>query len=683
MDGNPLLAVGAAPAFDRIRPEHVEPAIRELLAKLESGIAAHEAALPRAPATYAERVAAPALLGEPLRQAWGAVKHLTAVRDEPALPTAHDAVQPAVVATQLRIDQSLPMYQSVRALDGAAPALPEVEARVIRASRLQAEFAGVALDTSSQARFRALALEHDQLCQRFRNQLLDATAAAAITLADPAEVEGLPAAVRARTAAAASGDPERGPWKISLDFATYGPFLEHARHRASRERLYRAMVSRASAAPNDNLPVLERILAIRQEQARLLGYANYAAMSLATKMASSVEAIEALHARLAEAARPRARAEHEELERLARARGAPALALWDIPFWAERLREERYAIRDEEVRPYFSLARVLQGLFALVERLFAVRIVPADGEVPVWEPTVRYFRVLERGGEPIAAFYLDPYARPGTKQDGAWMDVCLDRRVRADRTVRLPVAYLVCNQTPPSGELPSLMSFREVTTLFHELGHGLQHMLTRVDRTEAAGINNVEWDAVELPSQFMENWCYHRETLTGMARHWQTAEPMDPGLVDRLISTRTFRAGTLTMRQVLFGRLDLALHQDPALAAPGAALALMRRLTAEHAVLTPLPEDRWLCGFSHIFPGGYAAGYYSYKWAEVLSADAFAAFAEAGLADQAALARLGARFRDTVLGLGGGRHPLAVFRDFRGREPSAEPLIRQLGFAAA
>ncbi len=301
----------------------------------------------------------------------------------------------------------------------------------------------------------------------------------------------------------------------------------------------------------------------------------------------------------------------------------------------------------------------------------------------MWEPSVRYFRVLDSGGEAIAAFYLDPYARPGTKQDGAWMDVCLDRRVRPDRSVRLPVAYLVCNQTPPSGDLPSLMSFREVTTLFHELGHGLQHMLTRVDRAEAAGINNVEWDAVELPSQFMENWCYHRETLTGMARHWQTDAPMDPRLVDRLIATRTFRAGSMTMRQVLFGRLDLALHQDQAQAAPGAALALMRTLSAEHMVLPPLPEDRWLCGFSHIFPGGYAAGYYSYKWAEVLSADAFAAFTEAGLDDAAALARLGARFRETVLGLGGGRHPLAVFRDFRGREPSPEPLIRQLGFAAA
>ncbi len=338
LDGNPLLAVGSTPAFDRIRPEHVEPAIRALLESLERGIASHEASLTSAPETYAARLAAPALLGEPLRQAWGAVKHLTGVRDEPALRAAHDAVQPAVVATQLRIDQSLPIYHSIRALAGTT--LPEVEARVVHSSRHQAELAGVALASAPQERFRALALEHDQLCQRFRNQLLDATAAAAVTLADPVEVDGMPAALRTRTAEAAraadpaaSGDPERGPWKISLDHATYGPFMEHARHRPSRERLYRAMIARASVAPHDNLPVLERILAIRQEQARLLGYADFAAMSLASKMAPSVAAIEALHARLFEgraSARggraPGARGPGEEPRRArARAVGRPVL----------------------------------------------------------------------------------------------------------------------------------------------------------------------------------------------------------------------------------------------------------------------------------------------------------------------------------------------------------------------
>ncbi len=686
--GNPLLETGGPPAFDRIRPEHVEPAIHSLVARLREDIEAFEESCAHLAPTFAARVGRLGELGEPLRLAWGTVQHLAGVCDSPALRMAREAVLPDVVALQLRIAQSRILYDSVRLLaeEPHHSRLDPAQRRVVRASLRDAELAGVALAPGDQERFRALALEHDQLCQRFENQLLDATAAAAITFDRPEQVLGLPERALRRAAEAAAPtsqavDAARGPWRITLDGSAYVPFLEHAQDRASRERIYRAFITRASFGANDNAPVLERLLAIRAEQAHLLGHASYAQMCLTARMAPSVAAVDALLTRLAGAASRRAQQELDELRALASGAGAPDLALWDVPFWAERLRERRFDYRDEEVREYFPLGGVLEGLFAMARRLFGVVVSADDGAVPVWDAGVRYFRVTDEAGTPLAAFYLDPYCRPGSKRDGAWMDVCLDRRVQADGSVRLPVAYLICNQGPPLGGAPSLMSFREVVTLFHEFGHGLQHMLTRVDIAEAAGINRVEWDAVELPSQFLENWCYHAATLGSIAHHWKTGEGMPQELMQRLIQARSFRAGSATLRQVLFARVDLLLHQDAGCAAPGAALALQQRLSRELAVLPPLPEDRWLCGFSHVFPGGYAAGYYSYKWAEVLSADAFSAFEEAGLGDDAAIGRLGRRFRDTVLAQGGSRHPLEVFRDFRGREPSVEPLIRQLGLA--
>jgi len=400
---------------------------------------------------------------------------------------------------------------------------------------------------------------------------------------------------------------------------------------------------------------------------------------LASKMAPGVAAVDKLLAELRDAALPRARGELEELTAYAREKsGDPelALALWDVPFWAERLREERYAYSDEELRPYFSLPEVLQGLFATAKRLFEVEVRPDDGAVSVWDPSVRYFRVVDATGRDVASFYLDPYSRPANKRGGAWMDVALSRRRREDGTLRLPVAYLVCNMTTPVGDKPSLMTFREVETIFHEFGHGLQHMLTTVDYAGAAGINNVEWDAVELPSQFMENWCYTEDTMKALARHYVTGEPLPKALFDKIVAARNYRAGSATLRQVYFATLDLALHREaPVLP----VLELQRRVAEKNTALAPLAEDRFLCSFSHIFAGGYAAGYYSYKWAEVLSADAFAAFRESGLDDARAMLATGRRFRRTVLAQGGSRHPMEVFREFRGREPSTRPLLEQTG----
>jgi oligopeptidase A len=428
-------------------------------------------------------------------------------------------------------------------------------------------------------------------------------------------------------------------------------------------------------------------LALRAEEADLLGYGSYAELSLASKMAPDVHAVTRLLESLRGASFDAAHEDLANLEAFAAERGADEagnLELWDIAFWAQRLREERYAYNEEELRPYFPLPRVLEGLFALTQRLFGVTVLPADGQAEVWHPDVRFFRVVDGAGEELAAFFLDPYSRPGEKRGGAWMDECVGRSRRlagAGETVRKPVAYLVCNQSPPVKGQPSLMSFDEVTTLFHEFGHGLQHMLTRVDEAMAAGIRNVEWDAVELPSQFMENWCYHPATMAELSAHIDTGESLPDVLFQKVLAARNYRAGSDMLRQLYFSFTDLALHHEYQPGEPGGAFAVQRRVAERNAVLPLLDEDRFLCSFGHIFGGGYAAGYYSYKWAEVLSADAFGAFEEAGLEDSAAVEQMGRRFRETVLALGGSRSPMEVFEAFRGREPDVKALLRHSGLA--
>jgi oligopeptidase A len=680
-DDNPFLAPtlpDALPPFDAIRPEHVEPAIRALALQVMDGIARVEA---DASPTWEGTVAAVTELTEPLYTAWGIVQHLMGVENGPELRAAHDAVQKAVVQVSMRVAQSVSVYQALAALK-ASPAWEELDAaeqRVVAAYIRDAELSGVGLVGEKKERFEQVALELAELSTKFTNNVLDATKAFSLELTTKEDVEGLPATLLAATKV---GEGSEGPWKITLDAPVYIPFMEHSRRRDLRERLYRAFVTRASSGERDNEPLLRRILELRREKANILGFATFAEVSLASKMAPGIEAVDKLLGELRAAALPRARAEHDELTAYAREKSAAPsleLALWDIAFWAERLREERYAYSDEELRPYFSLPRVQEGLFATAKRLFDVEIRPADGDAPVWDPAVRFFRVSDASGRDVAAFYLDPYSRPRNKRGGAWMDGALSRKRRADGTVRLPVAYLVCNSTPPVGEKPSLMTFREVETLFHEFGHGLQHMLTTVDRVEASGINNVEWDAVELPSQFMENWCYTKDTIGALARHFETAEPLPGALFDKIVAARNYRAATATLRQVYFATLDLALHRAPVAID---VLELQRKVAAQNTVLPPLDEDRFLCSFSHIFAGGYAAGYYSYKWAEVLSADAFSAFREAGLDDSAAVRATGRRFRETILSEGGSRHPMDVFRDFRGREPSTRPLLEQTGLVS-
>ncbi len=789
---SPLLASAGLPDFAAIRPEHIVPAVRHVLAEATVKLEAIEREL--AP-TWAGTIAKLEEIDRPFEYGWKPVGHLFGVLNSDELRTAYETVLPEVVQFGLRASQSEPIYRALKQLrdSGEWSRLDEAQQRIIADRIKGAELSGIALAGEQRERFNAIEQELSQITTEYSNHVLDATKAYSQEVTDPADAEGWPSTLRnlaakswntAHADAASKATPEAGPWRITLEIPLYQPFMEHCRNRALREQLYRAFVTRASSGEFDNGPLITRILTLRQEKARLLGYHNFAEVSLARKMAPSVEAVRQMFAQLRDASWAAAVRDLDDIQSLKATRGdATPLEVWDVAFWAERLREERYAYTDAELRPYFPFEKVLDGLFQLLGRLFGITIRQAKtsaqsdtsgasaDNVSVWHPDVRFYRVYDDSGAHLASFYLDPFSRPENKRGGAWMDDCLGRRrlplsrpsaggegrseggldstravigqegkkespltlspqsrgegtkrtalsrevgegsrvesrgLRASsegesptasgsclstlvsrpaegegtRRTQIPVAHLVCNQTPPLADTPSLMSFREVETLFHEMGHGLQHMLTEVDHADAAGINGVEWDAVELPSQFMENWCYHRPTLFSLTGHYQTGEPLPESLFEKVRAAKNYRAGSMMLRQLLFGMTDITLHSDFDPSGSESVHDVNRRLSQQTSVLPLLPEDRSLCSFQHIFSGGYAAGYYSYKWAEILSADAFSAFEDAGLDITSEVQRTGRRFRDTVLALGGGRHPMDVFRDFRGREPSVEALLRHTG----
>jgi oligopeptidase A len=694
---NPLLVGKGLPPFQAVQPEHVIPAMTQLLEESETQLSQLEANLTPTWAGLAEPLEQ---LVDRLTWSWGIVGHLMGVKNSPELRQAYESMQPAVVQFWNRMSQSQPLYKGFKALRDSAEwsQLEESQQRIIETSIRDAELSGVGLTGEAKERYNAIALELAELSTRFSNNVLDATKAFSLTLTKPEEIAGLPpsaiglAAQMARSAGDKSaGDksageekatPENGPWRITLDMPSYMPFMQHSRDRGLRETLYKAFVSRAASGEYDNTALIEQILTLRQEKAKLLGFHSFAEVSLAEKMAPSVSAVETLMEQLRQASYDAAKQDLATLQAYAKSKGeTDNLQHWDLAFWAERQREEKFDFNAEELRPYFPLDQVLDGLFALSKKIFGVDIAQVSGDVPVWHPDVRYFEV-KKDGEAIASFYLDPYSRPAEKRGGAWMDDCISR-AKTPEGLRLPVAYLVCNQTPPVDDKPSLMTFGEVETLFHEFGHGLHHMLTQVDYSMAAGTRNVEWDAVELPSQFMENWCYHRATLLSLGKHYQTGEPLPEHYYQKLLAARTYMSGTAMLRQIHLSWVDLELHHGYQPGGSETASDVRRRLAKTTMVLDPLPEDSFLCAFGHIFAGGYAAGYYSYKWAEVLSADAFAAFEEAGLEDEGAIAQVGQRYRDTVLAAGGGKHPMEVFKAFRGREPDTTALLRHNGLVAA
>ncbi|NJL63991.1 MAG: M3 family metallopeptidase [Methylacidiphilales bacterium] len=695
---NPLLIGSGLPSFTEIKPEHVAPAVNQLINELENQL------------TQLENTVEPTWTGlvEPLEKisdriywTWGAVSHLMGVKNSNELREAYESVQPLVIQFLNKLSQSQPIYNAFKSLRHSSnwSNLEPAQQRIVDSAIRDAELSGVGLQGEAKERFNAIQMELAELSTKFSNNVLDATKAFTLKLTSKEDIQGLPpsllslAAQIARSREDGNGDknatPETGPWIITLDAPCFGPFLQHSTRRDLREKLYRAYITRASSGELDNNPLTERILGLRQELAKLLGYKNYAEVSLATKMAPNVEAVSKLLSELRTSSYNAAVKELEELKAFATSQGAPEakdLQLWDISFWAERQREAKFNFTDEELRPYFPLPQVLDGLFGLVNRLFGVTVTPADGQAPVWHEDVGYFQIADETGTPIAYFYLDPYSRPAEKRGGAWMDSCINRAKSIENgksSTRLPVAYLICNQTPPIDGKPSLMTFYEVETLFHEFGHGLQHMLTKVDYTSAAGINNVEWDAVELPSQFMENWCYESRTLFGMAKHYETGETLPEHYYQKLLAAKNYMSGSGMLRQIYFSIVDVELHNSYVPGGSQTAEDVRRAIAQKTTVLPPLPEDAFLCAFSHIFAGGYAAGYYSYKWAEVLSADAFSAFEEAGLENETAVKETGKRYRETVLALGGSKHPMEVFRNFRGREPSTEPLLKHNGLAIA
>lgn len=683
MTNNALLDFSGLPRFDTLTADDVKPAISELLARSRELI--ERLCADTAPATW-NGFAAPLADGiEQLSRAWGIVGHLHAVNDVPAWRDAYNAMLPEVSRFFAELGQNLNLFAKYKALrtSGEYAALSAAQRKIIDNEIRDFRLSGAELPDDQKPRFQAISEELASLSAKFSENLLDATNAFAEIVTDAAEIAGLPDDVKQAAREAAAKDGQAG-WKFTLHMPSYLPVMQYADSRRLRAALYRAYATRASEfgpAPLDNTPLIRRILELRREEAQMLGYANYAEVSLVPKMAESVPQVLAFLRDLAAKAKPFAHKDIAELTEFARAElKIETLEPWDVGYASEKLLQARYAFSEQEVKQYFTEDKVLAGLFHVVETLFGVRLKPDNA--PTWHEDVRFFRIETRdgpnAGELIGQFYLDLYARE-TKRGGAWMDEAVTRRHTAGG-LQKPVAYLNCNFSRPVGDKPATFTHDEVTTLFHETGHGLHHLLTRVDELGVSGIHGVEWDAVELPSQFMENYCWEWGVLQQMTAHVDSGEPLPRALFDKMLAARNFQSGMQTVRQIEFSLFDMLLHADFDPAGEAGVLDLLAEVRREVAVIVPPAWHRFPNSFSHIFAGGYGAGYFSYKWAEVLSADCYAAFEEAGDPFDAATGR---RFLDEIIAAGGVRPALDNFRAFRGREPQVDALLRHSGMTPA
>jgi oligopeptidase A len=681
---NPLLALATEnlPAFRSIRPEHVEPAVDTVLAENRTAIAAILASLPETPG-WEDLIVPLERLDTRLDDIWSPVRHLNAVMNTEALRAAYNACLPKLSEYASEVSQNTALYQ---AFDGLAKApdfadQPADRRKLVQDALRDFHLSGVDLPEDRKARLREINSRLSALTARYEENVLDATQAWTLHLTDDARLAGVPASARGMLAQNAR-ERELAGFVITLDFPSYYAIMTYAEDRDLRELAYTAYVTRASEqGPNagrfDNSEVMLEILRLRQEKAAITGFRHHAERSLATKMADSPETVEHFLQDLARRARAPAEADLQDMRDYGRTRLAmDALEAWDYGFVAEKIRADRLGLSQEMLKPYFPADRVVGGLFGLVERLFSISIT-ADPAVETWHDDVRYYVIRDAEGRERAGFYFDLYARSG-KRGGAWMDVCRSRFVTASHR-QLPVAYMTCNSTPPVDGKAALFTHDEVITLFHEFGHGLHHMLTRVDHPEIAGISGVEWDAVELPSQFMENWCWEREALDLFARHHETDEPMPEDLYQRMLGTRHFQSALQLLRQVEFALFDMRLHSGPVPETAEHIQQVLDRVRDEVAVIRPPSFNRFQHGFAHIFAGGYAAGYYSYKWAEVLSADAFARFEEEGLFSP----EVGKDYLQEILEVGASRPALESFKAFRGREPQIDALLRHSGLEAA
>ncbi|GGO77475.1 oligopeptidase A [Marinobacterium nitratireducens] len=672
---NPLLQPTELPAFSTIRPEAIEPAIDELLARNRERIEA----LCRAPGTpdWASLVAPLEQLNDELSNAWSPVSHLNSVVNEDKLREAYNACLPKLSQYWTELGQNQHLFEAFGKLGRHEEGLDDSQRKVVENTLRDFRLSGIALDTAGQQRYAELQQRLSKLTTQFSENVLDATNAWSLLITDEARLSGLPPMARAAAKQAAEARGQDG-WLVTLDFPSYFAVITHADDRELRQQVYRAYMTRASelgADPKwDNSAIIDEILTLRHELAHLLGFANYAEYSLATKMAESPQQVVDFLEDLAEKSRPEAQREFGELcEYARREHGMHELQAWDVAYFSEKLKQARYEVSQEELRPYFPLPKVLDGLFQVAGRLFDVEIAEVES-FDSWHRDARLFEV-SRGGTPLARFYLDPFARE-RKRGGAWMDTCRIRRRLPDGALQLPVAYLVCNFTPAVGDDPALLTHNEVTTLFHEFGHGLHHMLTQIDYADVSGINGVAWDAVELPSQFLENWCWEPEALALISGHYQTGAVLPEALLEKMLAAKNFQSGMFMVRQLEFALFDFVLHRDYVPGETRVQSVLDR--VREQVSVVPVPAfNRFQHGFSHIFAGGYAAGYYSYKWAEVLSADAFSRFEEEGIFNP----QTGADFRRCILEAGGSREPMELFVAFRGREPSVDALLRHSGIA--
>jgi oligopeptidase A len=677
---NPLLDFSGLPRFGEIRPEHVAPAVDALLA--EARAARKRTA--SAPPTWDDFVAPLEDANERLGRAWGQVAHLHAVMDAPALREAYNANLPKVTQYWTELGQDTARFERYKQLASspAYAALTPARRRIIDNALRDFRLGGAELPAEVKPRYAAIQEELASLSAKFSENVLDATNAYALVIEDEARLAGIPADVLAAARDAAGKDGKPG-WKFTLHMPSYWPVMQYADDRALRETLYRESATRASELGKpewDNTAIIARTLCLRDEDARMLGYANFAEVSLVPKMARSPAQVLEFLRDLARRARPFAERDLAELRAFAKAElGLDKLESWDLAYTSEKLRAKRYAFSDQEVKRYFPEPQVIAGMFKLVESLYGVRVSPA--QAPVWHEDVRFYEIrgLDGGnaGEPVGQFYVDLYARE-SKQGGAWMDGAISRR-RLATGVQLPVAYLNCNFSRPVGGKPALFTHDEVITLFHEFGHGLHHLLTRAEDLGVSGLSGVEWDAVELPSQFMENFCWEWEVLADMTRHVDTGQAVPRALFEKMRAAKNFQSGLDMLRQLEFALFDMRLHAGFSPSSGRSALELLDEVRREVAVFVPPAWNRFPNSFGHIFAGGYAAGYYSYKWAEVLSADAYSLFKEQGVLNPDA----GRRFRDEILAVGGSRPAAESFRAFRGRDPTVDALLRHSGMIPA
>ncbi len=679
---NPLLADATLPVFSAIRPEHVLPAVDSLLADYRDDIDALTAA--GSPRDFATVMLTQERLEQRLARAWSPVSHLHSVADSEALRQAYGPAEEKLTEHAIELGQNRALYAAVQALADAPDfaGLPRPERALVEHALRDFRLSGVALEEPARSRYREIGVELSRLSTEFSNAVLDASEAWHEHIRDERDLAGIPESGRAVLRQYAE-DQELDGYLVTLKQPSVQAVLSYADNRGLRERVYWAYQTRASdqgpqAGKFDNSARIEKIMALRHEAARLLGFANAAEESLATKMAGSpTEVMEFLHD-LAARARPVAQQELATLREFARSGlGLDNLESWDVGYASEKLRQQQYALDEEQLKPYFPLPAVIEGLFALVHKLYGIGLTLRE-EVDVWHPDVRYYDVHDADGRVFAGAYLDLYARTG-KRGGAWMDVCRARFDDGEQS-QLPVAFLTCNFAPPTEGRPALLTHDDVLTLFHEFGHGLHHLLTEIALPSIGGIDGVEWDAVELPSQFMENFGWNREALDLFARHWQTGERLPDELFQRMLAARHFHAGLFLVRQLEFALFDFLLHLEYDPAEGARTLAVLEQARKQVAVLHPPAWQRFPHGFSHIFAGGYAAGYYSYLWAELLSADAFGAFEEQAGQGGSVIDRVtGERFRREVLAVGASRPALESFTAFRGRKPQPEALLRSHG----